>query len=59
VIDREKRQAVFQGGIEGVVTSKMLENKEQSMNNAVAALFSKYPFVAGQAAPVAPPDAKK
>jgi len=37
----------------------MLENKEQSLNNAVAAMFSKYPFVAGQAAPVTPPEAKK
>ena len=28
VIDREKRQAVFQGGIEGVVTKEMMENKQ-------------------------------
>jgi len=59
VIDREKRQAVFQGGYEGVVTSKMLENKEQTIKDAVAAIFVKYPFVAGQAAPVTPPEAKK
>ena len=59
VIDREKRQAVFQGGIEGVVTKEMLENKQAALNQAVAHIFSKYPFVAGQSAPVAPVDEKK
>lgn len=54
VIDRDKRQVVFQGGIEGVVTSKMLQDRQGSIDNAVAAIFSKYPFVAGQPAPVAP-----
>jgi hypothetical protein len=49
---------VYQGGIEGVVTSKMLQDRQGSIDNAVAAIFSKYPFVAGQSAPVAPP-AKK
>ena len=59
VIDREKRQAVFQGGIEGVVTKEMLANKQAALNQAVAHIFSKYPFVAGQSAPVAPVDDKK
>jgi hypothetical protein len=59
MIDREKRQAVFQGGVEGVVTSKMMQNKEQSINNAVAGIFAKYPFVAGQSAPVAPVEKRK
>lgn len=58
VIDREKRQAVYQGGIEGVVTSKMLEDRQGSIDNAVAAIFSKYPFVAGQSTPVAPVEKK-
>jgi hypothetical protein len=53
VIDREKRQAVFQGGLEGVVTSKMMKDKEGTLNNAVAAIFAQYPFVAGQSPPVA------
>lgn len=52
VVDREKRQVVFQGVIEGVVTKEMLENREQTIRNAVVAFFSKYPFVAGQSAPV-------
>jgi hypothetical protein len=59
VIDREKRLAVFQGGIEGVVTKEMLENKQAAINQAVAHIFSKYPFVAGQSTPVPPLDGKK
>jgi hypothetical protein len=55
IVDREKRQVVVQGGIEGVVTKEMRENREASINNAVAGIFSKYPFVAGQSAPVPPP----
>jgi hypothetical protein len=58
VIDREKRQAVFQGGLEDVVTSKMMQDKEGTISNAVAAIFAKYPFVAGQATPVAPVEKK-
>jgi hypothetical protein len=59
VVDRDKRQVVFQGGVEDVVTKKMLENREQSITNAVAHIFSRYPFVAGQSAPVAPAADKK
>jgi hypothetical protein len=58
VIDREKRQAVYQGGVEGVVTSKMMKDRQGSIDNAVAAIFAKYPFVAGQSAPVPPPASK-
>ena len=54
VVDREKRQVVFQGGIEGVVTKEMMQNREEALNRAVGHIFSKYPFVAGQSAPVAP-----
>ena len=61
MVDREKRQAVFQGGVEGVVTKEMMENKQLAIEKAVAHIFSKFPFVAGQSAPVAPPagDQKK
>jgi hypothetical protein len=59
VVDRDKRQVVFQGGIEGVVTKEMQANREAAINAAVAHIFSRYPFVAGQSAPVPPPDAKK
>jgi hypothetical protein len=59
VIDREKRQAVFQGGIEGVVSKEMMENKQAAIDTAVAHIFSKYPFRAGESAPVAPAEEKK
>jgi hypothetical protein len=59
IIDREKRQAVYQGGYEDVVSKKMLENREATLNAAVATMFAKYPFVAGQSAPVVLPEAKK
>ncbi len=58
VVDRERRQVVFQGGISGVVTKEMQANREASINRAVAHIFTKYPFVAGQSAPVPPPDQK-
>jgi hypothetical protein len=58
VVDREKRQVVFQGGIEGVVTKEMLQNRELAMTTAVERIFEKYPFVAGQSAPVPPPEKK-
>ena len=54
VVDREKRQVVFQGGVEGVVTKEMMQNREEALNRAVGHIFSKYPFVAGQSAPVTP-----
>jgi hypothetical protein len=58
VVDREKQQVVFQGGIEDVVTDKMLEDREALINGAVATIFARYPFQAGQSAPVAPPAEK-
>lgn len=58
VVDRDKRQVVFQGGISGVVTKEMQQNREASINRAVEGVFSKYPFVAGQTAPVPLPEKK-
>jgi hypothetical protein len=36
----------------------MQQNREASINAAVAHVFSKYPFVAGQSAPVPLPEKK-
>lgn len=58
VVDREKRQVVFQGGISGVVTKEMQQNREASIGRAVEGIFSRYPFVAGQSAPVPLPGKK-
>ena len=55
VVDREKKQVVFQGGVEDVVTKKMLEDREALLSGAVTNIFSKYPFRAGQSAPIALP----
>ena len=56
IVDREKKQVVFQGGAEQEVTKKMLQDRETLLNGAVASIFAKYPFRAGQSAPVALPE---
>ena len=53
IVDRERRQVVFQAGIERTITKEMQQNRDKALNQAVVKLFSAYPFVAGQAAPVA------
>jgi hypothetical protein len=58
VVDREKRQVVFQGGVEGVWSPEDLRNREAAITAAVQHIFSKYPFVAGQSAPVPLPEKK-
>ena len=59
VVDRELRQVVFQGGVSDVVTKEMQQNREATLTNAVAQIFSKYPFVAGQSAPAPSPADRK
>ena len=59
VVDRERKQMVYQGTVQGVVTMEMMENREAALNGAVARTFEKYPFVAGQAAPVQLQDPNK
>lgn len=54
IVDRERRQVVFQAGIERTITKEMQQNRDKALNQAVTRLFSAYPFVAGQSAPVAP-----
>ena len=51
IVDREKRQSVYQGGVEGMVSKQMLQNPRASLTDAVAHVFEGYPFVAGQSAP--------
>jgi hypothetical protein len=58
VVDLQKRQVVFQGGIEGVVKKEALQNREAAISAAVGRIFEQYPFVAGQSAPVALPEKK-
>jgi hypothetical protein len=58
VVDRQKQQAVFQGGLQTTVSKEMMENREAALRQAVAQIFAKYPFVAGQSAPVVVPEQK-
>ena len=51
IVDSEKRQSVYQGGVEGIVSSQMLQDPHASLTDAVARVFGGYPFVAGQSAP--------
>jgi len=54
LVDLEQRQMVFQGTLQTTVSNEMLRNREQSINTLVTQLFAKFPFVAGQSAPVTP-----
>jgi Domain of unknown function (DUF4136) len=54
IVDRESRQSVYQGGVEGIVSKDMLKDPRASLTDAVARVFEGYPFVAGQSVPVAP-----
>jgi hypothetical protein len=58
VVDREKRQAVFQGSVSDVVTKEMMANREAAITGAVTRIFAHYPFVAGRATPVPVAEAK-
>jgi hypothetical protein len=58
MVDRQKQQVVFQGGVEDVVTKKMLEDREALLTGAVSTIFARFPFRAGQSAPVATPAAE-
>ena len=54
IVDHEKRQSVYQGGVEGIVSKEMLQDPRASLTEAVARVFEGYPFVAGRSAPAAP-----
>jgi hypothetical protein len=52
LVDLQQRQMVFQGSVQATVTRQMQQNREQTINEAVAQVFARFPFVAGQSAPV-------
>ena len=39
IVDYEKRQSVYQGGVEGIVSKEMLQDPRGSLTNAVARVF--------------------
>ena len=54
LVDARRKQLVWEGVFVGKVKDDTFENLEEKINNGVPLFFAKYPFIAGQAAPVAP-----
>jgi hypothetical protein len=55
MIDAGRKQMVWEGVGVGEVTKSDLQNREATINKAVADIFAKFPFRAGEAQPVEPP----
>jgi hypothetical protein len=53
LIDSAKQQMVWEGVAVGEVTKEQLQNREATINKAVAGIFTRYPFRAGQGQPLA------
>jgi hypothetical protein len=58
IVDPAKQQVVYQGGISGVITKEMRDNRNATIDGAVVQLFARYPFVAGSGTPAVMPDQK-
>jgi hypothetical protein len=58
IVDPAKQQVVYQGGISGVITKEMRDNRNAAIDGAVVQLFARYPFVAGSGTPAVMPDQK-
>jgi hypothetical protein len=58
IVDPAKQQVVYQGGISGVITKEMRDNRNATIDAAVVQLFARYPFVAGSGTPAVMPDKK-
>jgi Domain of unknown function (DUF4136) len=54
IVDAEKKRLVWECVGVGRVTDKILDNLEETVNNAVPKYFASYPFRAGSATPVSP-----
>lgn len=54
MIDRERRQMVWQGGARAISANRFGEPSEAEIDAAVAAIFARFPFRAGLAAQIAP-----
>jgi hypothetical protein len=58
IVDPAKQQVVYQGGISGVITKEMRDNRNAAIDGAVVQLFARYPFVAVSGTPAVMPDRK-
>lgn len=54
LINRQTRQMVWEGTAVSRVTSAIREAPNEAVRSAVASIFAKYPYVAGNSLPVAP-----
>jgi hypothetical protein len=54
LVDAKQKQLVWEGVLVGKIKDDSFEDLEQKINAGVPRFFAKYPFIAGQAAPVAP-----
>jgi hypothetical protein len=53
MVDARKMQMVWEGVIVGEIKKEHLENREAAIDKAVAEIFTKFPFQAGTAQPIA------
>ena len=54
LVDAKQKQLVWEAVLVGKIKDDAFENLEQKVNEGVPRFFEKYPFIAGQSAPVAP-----
>jgi len=55
IVDNREKQLVWEGVAVGRVSQEQQENREMTVNAAVAQIFTKYPFTAGMGTPAARP----
>jgi hypothetical protein len=53
MVDASRMQMVWEGVIMGEIKKEHLQNREATIDKAVAQIFAKYPFQAGTAQPIA------
>lgn len=53
MVDASRMQMVWEGVIMGEVKKEHLENREAAIDKAIAGIFTKFPFQAGTAQPIA------
>jgi hypothetical protein len=55
LVDRARNRLVWEGVAIGRITQRVLDNPTSAIDLTVAAIFDRYPFVAGSGAPVTRP----
>ena len=55
MVDANRKQLVWEAVLVGKIKDDSFDNLEEKVNNGVPLFFARYPFIAGQGTPVAPP----